>query len=69
MSDGKSLEKTGVIPDELLLPRRADLAGKRDPLLARAASLAGIQLDANKAGTIFPVEWEDEVNGDSDDKK
>lgn len=69
MTDGKSLERTGVTPDEILLPRRADLAGKRDPLLARAAALAGVQLDAEKAGTIFPVEWEDEDNVDTEDKK
>lgn len=56
MSDGKSLEHTGVMPDELLLPSSADLASMRDPVLSRAASLLGITIDAQKAGAIFPVE-------------
>ncbi len=60
MSDGKSLEKTGVVPDELVLPAGADLAAKRDPVLARAAGLLGIKLDPEKAGTLFPVIWRKE---------
>ncbi|MEW6364487.1 MAG: S41 family peptidase [Acidobacteriota bacterium] len=59
MSDGKSLEKVGVVPDELLLPSAQDLAGRRDPALARAAELAGTNIDAVKAGTLFPLEWQD----------
>jgi carboxyl-terminal processing protease len=57
MPDGKSLEGTGVVPDELLLPTPADLAAGRDPVLARAAALAGLELDAAAAGQLFPVEW------------
>lgn len=57
MTDGKSLEHTGVTPDELLLPTGADMAAGRDPVLARAASLVGLKLDAEKAGTLFPIEW------------
>ena len=57
MTDGLSLERKGVTPDELILPTGADLAAKRDPILARAAALVGLKLDPEKAGAMFPVEW------------
>jgi C-terminal processing protease CtpA/Prc len=57
MSDGKSLERVGVVPDELKLPTPAQLAAKLDPVLTYAASLAGVTMSPEKAGAMFPVEW------------
>jgi C-terminal processing protease CtpA/Prc len=58
MTDGKSLERVGVVPDELKLPTASDLAAKRDPILAYALSLAGTAVTPEKAGTMFPLEWQ-----------
>jgi len=57
MADGKSLERNGVVPDEVILPSAEDLARGRDPVLMRAAQIAGVDLDPARAGRIFPVEW------------
>jgi carboxyl-terminal processing protease len=57
MTDGKSLEGTGVLPDEIKLPTASDLAAKRDPVLAYAVSLVGETLSPEKAGGLFPLEW------------
>ncbi|HEY9285410.1 MAG TPA: hypothetical protein VIP46_18300 [Pyrinomonadaceae bacterium] len=57
MRDGKSLEKTGVKPDEVILPTARGMAAGHDPVLAYAASLVGLALDPAKSGSFFPVEW------------
>jgi len=57
MSDGKSLENVGVIPDELVLPTAQDLASGRDPALSKAAASVGVEIDPTEAGALFPIEW------------
>jgi carboxyl-terminal processing protease len=57
MTDGKSLERVGVTPDEVQLPTGAELAANLDPVLSHAASLVGFKLEPEKAGTLFPIEW------------
>ena len=57
MTDGKSLEKTGVTPDELIRPTPDDLTEARDPVLARAAAILELNLNPATAGAMFPVEW------------
>ncbi|HEU4766214.1 MAG TPA: S41 family peptidase, partial [Pyrinomonadaceae bacterium] len=56
MSDGKSLEHQGVIPDDVRLPTAEDLAAARDTVMSYAASLAGVTLDPLEAGKLFPIE-------------
>ena len=53
MSDGNSLEKVGVTPDETVLPSGADLAAGRDPALARAITLLGGTMTAEQAGKFY----------------
>jgi C-terminal processing protease CtpA/Prc len=53
MSDGFSLEKAGVTPDETILPDGADLAAGRDPVLARAITRLGGTMTAEQAGKFY----------------
>lgn len=56
MSDGKSLEHVGVMPDELILPTGQDQAERCDPVMARALELSGHKIEASIAGKFFPAE-------------
>lgn len=53
MPDGQSLEHVGVSPDINILPTAQDLASRRDPALAKAATLVGSQLTPEEAGAAF----------------
>jgi len=53
MADGASLEKTGVTPDDLVVPSPADLAAGRDPVLATAVAMAGGSITPKHAGRLF----------------
>ncbi|HET8644085.1 MAG TPA: S41 family peptidase, partial [Vicinamibacteria bacterium] len=53
MPGGDSLEKTGVTPDERVLPTAEDLRAGRDPALARAVALLGGALSPEEAGRVF----------------
>ncbi|MBV9210185.1 MAG: PDZ domain-containing protein [Acidobacteria bacterium] len=57
MTDGKSIEHVGVTPDETVLLTGADLAAGRDTVIARAAKLLDVELSAEDAGKLFPIEW------------
>lgn len=53
MSDGSTLEKVGVSPDEIAWPAPSDLASRHDPVLARALKLAGATVTPEEAGRIL----------------
>jgi hypothetical protein len=57
MADGKSLEKMGVTPDESVAPSAQDLATGRDPVLSRAAAIAGANLSPEQSAKMFPSVW------------
>lgn len=57
MPDGKSLERTGVIPYTRMLPTAHDLESNRDPVLSYGVALAGGELSPEEAGKLFPTLW------------
>lgn len=57
MTDGKSLEHDGVVPDEVVLPSAEDIANGRDAALAHAVETVGAKLSPEAAGKLFPYEW------------
>jgi len=58
MSDGVSLEGAGVTPNMVLLPAATNVRAHQDPVLAGAAELLGVKLDAGEAGKLFPFKWQ-----------
>ena len=55
MSDGQRLENVGVIPDHLVLPTAEDLASNRDPQMAKALELVGVQVTPEQAYQLARV--------------
>jgi C-terminal processing protease CtpA/Prc len=53
MKDGRSIEKVGVTPDELIVPTGADMFAKRDPALAAALNSLGLKVSPEDAGRFF----------------
>lgn len=54
ITDGKSLEHSGVTPDELLLPSVNAIASGRDPVLS---GIAWREDYGRRSGKAFPYEW------------
>ena len=57
MTDGRSLEHVGVLPDVLLVPTASDLAAGLDMVMARAVVLGGGKMTPEAANQLFPYEW------------
>ena len=57
MTNGKSLEHTGVIPDETVIPTGADLAATRDPVIVRALEMLGGKITPEEAGKLVKYYW------------
>jgi carboxyl-terminal processing protease len=53
MSDGGRIEGRGVTPDVVMRPTGADLAARRDPVLAHAAQLVGARLEPADAWRLY----------------
>lgn len=59
MTDGKSLEHSGVTPQLFLIPTGEDLAAQRDPVLSAAFKLFGQIVTPEQAGSFFPFKWKE----------
>lgn len=60
LTDGKTLEHVGVIPDDEVLPTADDLASGRDPTLALAAERVGLKITPESeiaSPPKFPVDY------------
>lgn len=70
MSDGKRLEKWGVLPDHPVGPTAMALITNTDPVLAYAAMLLGVDLAPEKAGEFkfLPRKTEREDDEDEEDE-
>jgi hypothetical protein len=53
MMDGNRVENVGVMPEFIVLPSGEDMRLRRDPVMAKALSLVGIEMDPVAAARIF----------------
>jgi carboxyl-terminal processing protease len=60
LGDGSSIDGRGVFPDMRVLPKPADLAGKRDVVLAKALAVLKQNMTPEDAWKLFDNELEDE---------
>lgn len=65
MTDGKRLEKAGVIPDHALGPTRKAIAQRNDPVLAYAAGLLNAPITSEEAGKFYFI-MEKEEGGETE---
>ncbi len=57
MNDDARLENVGVMPEWIVVPTGADIAAKRDPQMAKALAIAGIQIDPVQAAKIYEKDF------------
>jgi C-terminal processing protease CtpA/Prc len=71
MSDGSRLEKTGVVPDDIIVPTGLALKHRFDPVLAYAAAKMGASITEEEAGKFHFVaqKTEDEEEDSHSDKE
>jgi C-terminal processing protease CtpA/Prc len=71
MSDGKRLEKVGVVPDVSVIPTQHALAKGLDPVLALTATTMGYPMTPEAAGELHFIKdrSQTKVEDESDDSK